>query len=213
MPYKPYDVEALYGKAAAERCSLPAMSIHPILQQPIHHSWRNLKLPIIVIEKGNIIKVPAIAAGKGLKPQRPKVIIFKGPHRRAGESEAMKFKLTLISSALFLLVAAHQSSAFEGVVVPIPVPVPVVPVVQPVEVVPVPFFFGGFWWWNDRGYWYRGYSERGPWGHPYRGRIPDGVVRYHHEHFRDHEHYDDHHHGDHDYDDHHGGHDRHHDEH
>lgn len=119
----------------------------------------------------------------------------------------MKLKRSMVLAAILLFGVANQSFGFSGVVVPIPIPVPMVPVAQPVPVaepavvVAVPFFFGGFWWWNNGGYWYRGYGEHGPWGHPYRGRVPAGVIRYHHDHFENR--------GGHGYDGHRGGRDDH----
>ena len=82
---------------------------------------------------------------------------------------------------MLLVGVTDQSFAFHGPPIPIfvPVPVPAAPVVAPVAVVPGPFFYGGFWWWNDGGVWRRSYYNRGPW-HAYRGRIPYGVAYYRH---------------------------------
>ena len=103
----------------------------------------------------------------------------------------MKLKNSLIRAAMLLSCIAGASPAFArvGIEIVVPVaPVVVAPAQEPAPfaVVAVPFFFGGFWWWNDGGYWHRSYSNHGPWGHPYRGRVPNGVIRYHHEHFVNH---------------------------
>ena len=112
---------------------------------------------------------------------------------RSARRKHMKLKHLLIVSAIVLAGLTNQKVASAGVVVGVSIPVPVVAVEAPVAVAPIPFFYGGFWWWNDGGYWHRSHYEHGPWGHPYRGRIPDGVTRYHHEHFGDrHDHYDRH---------------------
>ncbi len=124
----------------------------------------------------------------------------------------MKLKKSLINAAILLSCIAGSSSAFARteiqVVVPVaPIVVAPVPATAPVAIVSVPFFFGGFWWWNDRGHWYRSHSNHGAWGHPYRGRVPEGVIRYHREHFVNHGR-----HGDRHYDEHynnHGGHGHH----
>jgi hypothetical protein len=108
----------------------------------------------------------------------------------------MNFIRSLAIAAILLIGVASPGFSHVNVFVGIPLPVPVVPVGPPVEVYsPGPFFYGGFWWWNDGGYWHRSYYEHGPWGHPYRGRVPYDVRR-HHEHWGEH--------GRHGYEGHHG---------
>ena len=104
----------------------------------------------------------------------------------------MSIKRSIVIAAILLVGIADQSFGHPGVVVEVPIPVPVVTVGVPVAVAPVPFFFEGFWWWNNGGYWHRSQYEHGPWGHPYRGRVPGGVIRYHNEHFGNRGGHDDH---------------------
>ena len=96
----------------------------------------------------------------------------------------MNFKRILVIAAMLLIGAASESFAFRGgVIIPIPIPVPVAPApvyYGPPAVVAEPFFYGGFWWLNDGGYWYRSHHRHGHWGRPYRGRVPHGVSHYSH---------------------------------
>ena len=96
----------------------------------------------------------------------------------------MKFKRIFVIAAMLLVGMASESFAFRGgppILVPIPVPMVPAPMVYgPPEVVAVPVFYGGFWWFNDGGYWHRSRHRNGPWGHPYRGNVPHGVRNYSH---------------------------------
>ncbi len=95
----------------------------------------------------------------------------------------MKLKRIFVIAAMLLIGAASESFAFRGPIIPIPIPVPVGPAPMEYgapEVVAVPFFYEGFWWYNDGGGWYRSHHRNGPWRDHYRGRVPSGVAHYSH---------------------------------